>query len=177
MANGCPFSRFDAFLPPGYDGDIARKLRPFLEEFVGDDNPVAVVLKLINQAIVAPAVLRMKSHLLNTIMYKDCRNHWDVHVEISTDSQVAPSGRRVSVTHLKREQSVPEGFEFVWALKFILSDDLATTTDTLLTIPLLEWTVLTDEAQRGRVQDHLTELGYDRAVSETKSSNVSIVNL
>jgi hypothetical protein len=137
-----------------------------LEEVIGENNAVSVILKCINQAMVAPAVLRMKSHLMNRVGYKDCRNQWDVDVNIVHDE----SGKQVTVTHLKREQSVPEGFEFVWALKFILSDDFTTTKDTSLAIPLLEWITLTDDAERARIQDDLSELGYDRITSITQSS-------
>lgn len=54
-----------------------------LRALIGDKNPVSNVLKCINQAIIAPAVMQLKIKLLNSINYKDGRNKWEVDIYLN----------------------------------------------------------------------------------------------
>jgi len=102
------------------EGEIARNFGSFFKSYMQEDgNNVACVLKTINQAILAPAIIALKM-AISTLPFKDFRNSWKVKIFISNDDVV-------DVVHVRREQSFisqqPEEmrFEFVWELRIRLA--------------------------------------------------------
>lgn len=101
------------------DGEVARNFGLFLKSHLQDEsNNVMCVLKLINQAILAPAIIALKM-AIPTLPFKDFRNSWRVKIFINNDDSV-------DVLHVRREQSFNSQhseemrFEFVWELRIKL---------------------------------------------------------
>lgn len=65
---------------------------------VGDKNPISNILKCINQAIIAPAVMKMKIELLNCIDYKDGKSKWDIDIHLN---------EKVKIVHKKVKTMFP----------------------------------------------------------------------
>eukprot|EP00026_Physarum_polycephalum_P008615 Phypoly_transcript_08706.p1 GENE.Phypoly_transcript_08706~~Phypoly_transcript_08706.p1 ORF type:complete len:444 (+),score=62.16 Phypoly_transcript_08706:105-1436(+) len=97
------------------EGEVARNFGMFLKSCLHDGDNVGCVLKSINQAILAPAVISLKM-AISALPFKDYGNSWRVKVFISNDDFV-------EIVHVRREQSFnpPQQaeamkFEFVWEL-------------------------------------------------------------
>jgi len=96
------------------EGEIARNFGMFLKSCLHDGDNVGLVLKSINQAILAPAVIALKM-AISSLPFKDYGNSWRVKVIVGDDDFV-------QIVHVRREQSFnPKAgdamkFEFVWEL-------------------------------------------------------------
>jgi hypothetical protein len=80
-------------------GEVMLKMKPLLSELVQECNPVATILKCINQGMLAPAVMKIKLFSAGKFNYKDCRNEWNVEVTIESDESGNTKG--VQVSHVK----------------------------------------------------------------------------
>jgi hypothetical protein len=100
------------------EGEVARNFGMFLNGCLHDGDNVGLVLKCINQAILAPAIIALKMAIA-ALQFKDYGNSWRVKVFICDDD--------VEVVHVRREQSFnpQQGeamkFEFVWELSIHIS--------------------------------------------------------
>jgi len=94
---------------------VARNFGLFLKSNMQEENNnVMCVLKSINQAVLAPAIIALKMALPG-LPFKDYRNSWRVKIFIGNDESV-------DVVHVRREQSFGTQneemkFEFVWELR------------------------------------------------------------
>lgn len=100
--------QYDSILPVDFEGDTTLALKSIVKDLVGEDNPVSNILKSLNQAIIAPAMMRLKVKLMEKLNYKDARNKWKVEIHLSENG--------ILIIHKKVEQSIPEEFEFEWNL-------------------------------------------------------------
>mmetsp|Transcript_1451 Transcript_1451/g.3423 ORF Transcript_1451/g.3423 Transcript_1451/m.3423 type:complete len:407 (+) Transcript_1451:92-1312(+) len=132
--------------------------RCLLELFPIDrpEPPLAKVLKCCNQSCLAPAVLRLKTHL-SELIYRDVRGGWHVRITISPAF--------VEVLHLKTEQNVklaenPElgEFRFIWQYRLQFSPDMRKLQQAGLKVISAEFGEHTAPAVRRRVQQELKPL-------------------
>ena len=114
------------------------------------------LLKACNQAIIAPAVLRLKSTIGGgdrnySFPYKDVRGGWKIFIDINTDNVV--------ITHQKEEQSFePDNFNFEWKFQIILDRQLNDITNISLKIENLKFGTLSPQNQlalRGLMKRYL----------------------
>merc|ERR1712137_653922 len=78
-------------------GDIAAQLGYFMKNYYTDDSRVIRILKVCNQSLLAPTVVRMKESIGTKYPYKDQRGQWVIVIRKEKES--------VTVTHTKKEQS------------------------------------------------------------------------
>jgi hypothetical protein len=77
--------------------DVSKRVLEFLLEVVGDDTKMVRILKGCTQSIIAPAVVRLKSIMVKQFPYKDVRNGWRIHINITPN--------QVVIIHRKWERS------------------------------------------------------------------------
>mmetsp|Transcript_40864 Transcript_40864/g.102916 ORF Transcript_40864/g.102916 Transcript_40864/m.102916 type:complete len:330 (-) Transcript_40864:183-1172(-) len=88
---------------PHFGGDISGFLGVFLRTHLGNDSHIVRVLKVCNQSVIAPAVLRLKKTIASKYPFKDVRGAWRIHLHIRSRDEVV-------VRHMKREMSWEAGF-------------------------------------------------------------------
>lgn len=102
-------SQYDILLPRNFEGDTTIPLKNVINNLIGENNPVSNILKSLNQAIIAPAIMKLKITLMQKeLNYKDSRNKWEIEIHLNDDD--------VTIKHKKFEKSIPEEFEFEWHL-------------------------------------------------------------
>jgi len=110
------------YLQENMEGEVRLGFDRFLKNCLKEDGKVALVLKTINQGILAPSVIFLK---LGFPSFKDCsrKNSWRVEIHFST--------QYVMVVHIRREQSFhsppnPEmQFEFLWECSILFDRPLS----------------------------------------------------
>ena len=82
----------------------------FIQSIGGDESPLVMVLKAVNQVAISPAVIELKMVLGMGNMTKDVRNSWIYTIHVNEDT--------VIVTSRKREQCIKNLFQIEWVLQF-----------------------------------------------------------
>mmetsp|Transcript_16381 Transcript_16381/g.20956 ORF Transcript_16381/g.20956 Transcript_16381/m.20956 type:complete len:289 (-) Transcript_16381:119-985(-) len=100
-------------------GDVAAQLGNFMGNNYTDDSRVIRILKVCNQSLLAPTVVRMKESIGIKYPYKDQRGQWIIVIRKEHEN--------ITVTHTKKEQSweslsdfALQHFEYTWSLRIEL---------------------------------------------------------
>lgn len=100
----------------------SESLKQFVAD-LGEEHPVARLLKGVNQSITAPANIEIHTKILQKLLFKDSQKKpWNVFVHV-TDDDVTIEHIRVQ-TNLNQLE-VDSAFEFTLVTRFVLSRDLA----------------------------------------------------
>lgn len=97
-----------------------------LKQFVtdlGQDHPVARLLKGVNQSITAPANIEIHTKILQKLLFKDSQKKpWNVFVHVSDDD--------VTIEHVRvqtniKQMDVNDAFEFTLVTRFVFDKELS----------------------------------------------------
>lgn len=76
-------------LPNNFEGDTTVALKNVVNDLIGENNPVSNILKSLNQAIIAPAIMKLKIGLMEKkLNYKDSRNKWEIEIHLNEDNVI-----------------------------------------------------------------------------------------
>jgi len=88
---------------------VSNTLVRFLNEiFGGNDSKVVRLIKSCNQAIIAPVIIQLKTHLGVENMTKDVAKSWTTKIFVERDE--------ILVCIYKREQQLENLFQYEWEL-------------------------------------------------------------
>eukprot|EP01116_Phalansterium_solitarium_P012624 TRINITY_DN29077_c0_g1_i1.p1 TRINITY_DN29077_c0_g1~~TRINITY_DN29077_c0_g1_i1.p1 ORF type:complete len:307 (+),score=52.78 TRINITY_DN29077_c0_g1_i1:171-1091(+) len=109
----------EIFSPDSHDHAQAMKmLLPHLE-----NHRTSRLLKAINQAIIAPPVIKLKTEFGRKHPFKDLRGAWRIRVDVRPPE--AGDDEAVSVVHTRSELSFEADlFQFDWDFKMLFNRDL-----------------------------------------------------
>lgn len=100
----------------------SESLKQFVAD-LGEDHPVARLLKGVNQSITAPANIEIHTKILQKLLFKDSQKKpWNVFVHV-TDDDVTIEHVRVQ-TNLN-QMEVESAFEFTLVTRFVLNKELS----------------------------------------------------
>jgi hypothetical protein len=137
-------TRYDAIVLQRIESDLPPRLKEFFLT-LGDDSPVINLLKVVNQALIATAVTKIKMYFMGHFVLKDVRNGWDVVLSFGDTHAV--------VSHIKWEETMPAAFKLCWQLDYVFDKQTWDLKDASLRIVKLEFTVLTDRDEQDAVQE------------------------
>lgn len=117
-------------------GEISVQLNDFILEHwepegkeVERENRVLRVLKVCNQSLLAPSVVRLKTSFGAQYSYKDDRGQWHILIKKERDGSFSISHLKKEISYEAEELAARQHFTFDWEMRMRLSPDLATLLD------------------------------------------------
>jgi len=127
--------KFFEYIPDGASAEAAQTpihFQRLLRDVIPETSSMSGILRCLNQAVPSPAVMIFKLKAMTSkLMYKDCRGLWDCHVVYSPD--------KITVSHVKWEESMPRAYEFAWKLEIEMTRDGKTVTSSRLSMHSIRW--------------------------------------
>jgi len=109
---------FYKFLDIEQSIDIQRdEFYDFLLNTYGEDDIVSRTLKCVNQSIIAPAIIFLRTKISSKFQFKDASSRiWEVVIKVFDD--------KVEITHLRNQVSTAkDSYSFIWKLIYNISKD------------------------------------------------------
>lgn len=138
------------------EGDSASLLDRLFDQFFPEENRITKLLKLCNQSIMAPAVIRLKQQMNDSFPYKDDRGRWTIEIRLRDDASVV-------VTHFKREISWESSedydrqhFSFRWNLSISTDPSLSLVESASMSIDQLSFVETVAEETRREILSALS---------------------
>jgi hypothetical protein len=130
--------------------DLSQQLRKFLLQVVGNQNALINILKSVNQSVIAPVAMRIRSFFFGEYNLKDVRNAWNVDILLANGE--------IIVRHLKWEESIPTCFKFQWKLDLVFNEDATELMDTRLEIPILQFAENIQNTEEQKVRHIIVDI-------------------
>mmetsp|Transcript_10094 Transcript_10094/g.41129 ORF Transcript_10094/g.41129 Transcript_10094/m.41129 type:complete len:287 (+) Transcript_10094:45-905(+) len=143
-------------------GEISVQLNDFIVahwEPEGEElerkNRVLSVLKVCNQSLLAPAVVRLKTSFGAEYSYKDDRGQWFILIKREDDGGFCISHLKKEISYEQEDLHDKQHFSFDWEMRMHLSADLETLSDVQVIIKSLDFVDTAPEASRKAIKEAL----------------------
>ena len=135
--------------------ELPEKLLRFLLSLEAE-HPVVKLLRVVNQAIIAPVVSQLKTGLGKELPFNSVKGGWKVIINFSKSGLL--------VVHERAEQSLPGSTEwkFTWSISFMLDKD-ANLLTTLVNMIHLDVEKVGEKKERKEIKQRIESTFHNRS--------------